>query len=157
MTQRVPVCIGTSGWQYADWRRAFYPERLPQGAWLEYYGSRFGTVEVNNTFYRLPEAARFEDWALRTPEDFVFAVKASRYLSHVRRLRDPAEAVDRLVTRAGHLGHKLGPVLLQLPANFRADGVLLRDALDAFPRHVKVAFEAAPWVLVQRGNGGGSG
>lgn len=137
----MPVRIGTSGWQYPAWKRTFYPGHLPQGEWLGYYASRFSTVEVNNTFYRLPEATRFEDWARRTPDDFVVAVKASRYLSHIRRLSDPAEAVDRLVTRAGHLGQKLGPVLLQLPSNFGADDLLLRDALDCFPRGLRVAFE----------------
>lgn len=137
----MPVRIGTSGWQYPAWKDTFYPGHLPQGEWLGYYASKFCTVEVNNTFYRLPEIATFEDWRRRTPDDFVIAVKASRYLSHVRRLRDPAEAVDRLATRAGHLGPKLGPVLLQLPSNFKRDDLLLRDVLDSFPRGIRVAFE----------------
>ena len=86
--------IGTSGWQYQDWRGSFYPRDLPTGRWLEHYAARFRTVELNNSFYRLPPRPFFEDWARRTPDDFVFVVKASRYLSHVKRLADPEEPVD---------------------------------------------------------------
>src|ERR671912_317012 len=95
--------------------------RLAQARWLEHYAARFGTVESNNAFYRLPERRTFEAWAARTPDDFVMAVKASRYLTHIRRLRDPEEPVDRLVDRVVGLGPKLGPILLQLPPRFRAD------------------------------------
>ena len=109
------MLIGTSGWQYRDWRGPFYPRKLPQRSWLEYYADAFGTVEVNNAFYRLPERATFEAWRDRTPQGFVVAVKASRYLTHVRRLREPQEPVGRLMDRARGLGGRLGPVLLQLP------------------------------------------
>src|SRR3954470_22476493 len=109
------MLVGTSGWQYSDWRGRFYPQDLPQRLWLEHYAAAFGTVEVNNAFYRLPERATFEAWRGRTPDDFVVRVKASRYLTHVRRLRDPQEPVARLMDRAEGLGGKLGPVLLQLP------------------------------------------
>lgn len=135
------VLIGTSGWQYASWRGRFYPASLPQRSWLEHYAARFQTVEVNNAFYRLPAAATFDAWAARTPDDFVVAVKASRYLSHLRRLRDPAEPVRRLMERAVHLGGQLGPVLVQLPATFPLDLGRLTDTLDAFPAGTKVAFE----------------
>ena len=135
------VLIGTSGWHYASWRGRLYPAPLPQRLWLEHYAARFETVEVNNAFYRLPSVATFEAWAERTPGDFVVAVKASRYLSHVRRLRDPAEPVQRLVERAVHLGGRLGPVLVQLPAKFPLDLGRLVDTLDAFPSGIKVAFE----------------
>ena len=108
----MPVLIGTSGWQYADWRGRLYPRRLPQSGWLGHYAELFRTVEVNNAFYRLPEAGTFTRWRDATPDDFVMAVKASRYLTHVRRLKDPAEPVGRLLNRAQHLGDKLGPVLL---------------------------------------------
>jgi uncharacterized protein YecE (DUF72 family) len=109
----VPVLVGTSGWQYRDWRGRFYPQGLAQARWLEHYAERFATVESNNAFYRLPEAGTFAAWAERTPPGFVMAVKASRYLTHIKRLRDPEEPVGRLMERARHLGAKLGPVLLQ--------------------------------------------
>jgi uncharacterized protein YecE (DUF72 family) len=111
------------------------------GARLGYYAARFQTVEVNNAFYRLPEASTFERWRDATPDDFVVGVKASRYLTHIRRLKEPAEPVQRLLERAGHLGAKLGPVLLQLPATFKVDLGALRETLEAFPAGVRVAFE----------------
>jgi uncharacterized protein YecE (DUF72 family) len=137
----VTVLIGTSGWQYQDWRGHLYPTTVPKARWLEHYASRFQTVELNNAFYRLPSAEVFAAWRERTPADFVIAVKASRYLTHVRRLREPAEPVDRLMDRARHLGGKLGPVLLQLPPNFRIDLPLLAEALGRFPPGVLLAFE----------------
>jgi uncharacterized protein YecE (DUF72 family) len=135
------VRIGTSGWQYADWRGPFYPEELPQRAWLESYAERFATVESNNAFYRLPEHATFEAWAERTPDDFLMAVKVSRYLTHVKRLQGPAEPVARFLSRARGLGPKLGPALLQLPPQLRRDRELLARALDRFPPDVRVAVE----------------
>jgi uncharacterized protein YecE (DUF72 family) len=134
------VHIGTSGWQYRDWKDALYAG-VPQRAWLERYAEEFGTVEVNNAFYRLPERATFEAWRERTPAGFRIAVKASRYLTHVKRLREPAEPVRRLLDRAAGLGDKLGPVLLQLPPTLRADNALLADCLAAFPARVRVAVE----------------
>jgi uncharacterized protein YecE (DUF72 family) len=137
----MPLYVGTSGWQYRDWRGAFYPADLPQSRWLEHYAARFATVEVNNTFYRLPERSTFEEWAARSPDDFVFAIKASRYLTHIRRLRDPAEPVARMLDHALGLGSKLGPVLVQLPPNLAADPARLKETLARFPRSVRVAFE----------------
>jgi uncharacterized protein YecE (DUF72 family) len=137
----MPVLVGTSGWQYRDWRGRFYPERLAQAKWLEHYAERFATVESNNAFYRLPEPHTFAAWAARTPGDFVMAVKVSRFLTHVRRLRDPEEPVRRFVEHAGHLGTKLGPVLLQLPPSLKADLAVLGDALERFPSGVRVAVE----------------
>ncbi|HXH20899.1 MAG TPA: DUF72 domain-containing protein, partial [Dehalococcoidia bacterium] len=135
------VYIGTSGWQYRHWRGAFYPPRLPQREWLEHYAARFQTVEVNNTFYSLPRRAVFEDWCARTPEGFVFALKMSRYLTHLKRLRDPKDPVDRFMEVARGLDGKLGPVLLQLPPRMKADVARLQDALQAFPRAVRLAVE----------------
>lgn len=135
------LLVGTSGWQYRDWRGAFYPRDLAQAHWLGHYADRFAVVEVNNTFYRLPERSTFEDWAAGSPDDFVFVLKASRYLTHVKRLKDPAEPVRRFVDHAGGLGPKLGPVLLQLPPTLEAEPGRLRDALDRFPRDVRVAVE----------------
>jgi uncharacterized protein YecE (DUF72 family) len=137
----LPVLIGTSGWQYADWRGRLYPHGLAQAKWLRHYADRFRTVEINNTFYQLPEVSTFEHWRDSTPDDFVLSVKASRYLTHVRRLRNPEDPVHRLLERATHLGDKLGPVLIQLPANFRVDLQALTEVLEAFPRSVRVAFE----------------
>jgi uncharacterized protein YecE (DUF72 family) len=135
------VLVGTSGWQYADWRGPVYPTGVPQRRWLEEYATRFRTVEVNNSFYRLPTEETFERWAASTPADFVFSVKASRYLTHVRRLRAPREPARRLLRAARHLGPKLGVVLLQLPPRFRCDAGRLASTLDAFGTDTKVAVE----------------
>ena len=137
-----PVRIGCSGWSYDDWRGAFYPEDLARRRWLERYAETFDTVEVNNTFYRLPEESSVAGWAEQTPEGFLFACKASRYLTHVKRLRETGDGVARFLAgleplrRAG----KLGPILWQLPGNFRRDDARLAAALEALPegRH---AFE----------------
>jgi uncharacterized protein YecE (DUF72 family) len=137
----VPILLGTSGWQYRHWRETFYPKGVPQAAWLEFYAERFATVESNNAFYRLPERKTFEAWRRRTPDDFVMAVKASRYLTHIKRLRDPQESVDLLMERAAGLGDKLGPVLVQLPPSFAIDIDRLRETLAAFPSGVRVAVE----------------
>ena len=135
------LTVGTSGWQYRDWRGAFYPPKLAQARWLEHYAMHFPTVEANSPFYRLPERTTFEQWAARTPEGFTFAVKASRYLTHVRRLRDPADPVALLLARAAGLGSKLGPVLLQLPPTLTVDLARLEETLAAFPPSVRVALE----------------
>lgn len=135
------MLVGTSGWQYSHWRGRFYPSGVPQARWLEHYSARFATVEVNNSFYRLPEIKTFEDWRNRTPNDFVMAVKASRYITHIKRLRGPAEPVKRLVERSRGLGAKLGPVLLQLPPNLPVDLPALEEVLDQFPEDVRVAVE----------------
>lgn len=137
----MPVHIGTSGWQYRDWKGAFYPSRLPQRLWLEHYAQAFATVEVNATFYRLPKPDAVDSWRRATPEDFVAALKVSRYLTHVRRLRDPADPVYRFLGVARRLGRKLGPLLLQLPPNLEADPEGLDATLDAFGRTVRVAVE----------------
>jgi uncharacterized protein YecE (DUF72 family) len=130
----MPVLIGTSGWQYRDWRGGLYPAGVAQRRWLEHYASHYLTVENNNSFYRLPATETFAGWRARTPADFVMAVKASRYLSHVRRLRDPAEPIARLLGAAAALGPKLGPVLLQLPPTLRAAPELLDACLTEFRR-----------------------
>jgi len=135
------VHVGTSGWQYRDWRGPFYPTGLPQRLWLEEYCRHFGTIELNNAFYRLPTREAFEGWRERTPAGFVMAVKASRYLTHIKRLRDPEEPVARLMGRAAGLGDRLGPLLLQLPPTLRADPGLLDTCLAQFPAGVRVAVE----------------
>jgi len=133
--------VGTSGWQYRHWRGSFYPHKLAQRAWLEHFASRFQTAEVNNTFYNLPAASVFKHWAERTPEDFVFALKVSRFLTHIRRLRDPEEPVELFLDRARELGSKRGPSLIQLPPQMQVDTGRLDAVLSAFPAHDRVAVE----------------
>jgi uncharacterized protein YecE (DUF72 family) len=137
----MPVLVGTSGWQYRDWRGRFYPPRLPQRLWLEHHAAAFATTEVNNSFYRLPGREVFEQWAGRTPDDYVLTVKASRFLSHIKRLKEPEEPVARLMERAAGLGEKLGPVLLQLPPTLQSDPALLDACLACFPPGTRVAVE----------------
>jgi len=137
----VVLRIGTSGYQYRHWRGRFYPVDLPTDRWLPHYAHAFGTVELNVTFYRLPAVTTFSHWAESVPDDFVFAVKASRYLTHVRRLQDPGPAVARLLERAERLGPRLGPVLLQLPPDMRFEAERLAATLEAFPLDVRVAVE----------------
>jgi uncharacterized protein YecE (DUF72 family) len=126
--------VGCSGWNYKSWRERFYPRGLPTARWLAYYADRFDTVEVNNTFYRLPERSTFGMWRDRVPATFVMTVKASRFLTHMKRLREPEEPLRRLFSRASALGRNLGPVLYQLPASFHLDLMRLEAFLDALPR-----------------------
>jgi uncharacterized protein YecE (DUF72 family) len=137
----MPLLPGTSGWQYRHWRGRFYPPRLATARWLEFYAERFATVEVNAAFYRLPQRSVFESWAARTPGDFVMTVKASRYLTHIRRLSEPREPVERLLERAVGLGSKLGVILVQLPPDFTVDVERLAATLACFPPGVRVAVE----------------
>ncbi|GAB7107356.1 DUF72 domain-containing protein [Streptomyces phaeofaciens JCM 4814] len=133
--------VGTSGWQYKDWREVLYPADVPVRRWLEEYAEHFATVEINNAFYGLPSRDTFASWAGRVPKDFVVAVKASRYLTHIKRLHDPEEPVHRLMAHAAGLGAHLGPVLLQLPPTLRADPALLDSCLAGFPLGTRVAVE----------------
>lgn len=137
----MPALVGTSGWLYQHWRGSFYPPTLAQRRWLPFYAGRFATVELNNSFYRLPDKARFQNWAAGVPDAFIFSLKASRYLTHIRRLRDPAEPVARLLNRVEGLGKALGPILMQLPPNLKADLDLLCAAMDAFPHRFRLAVE----------------
>ncbi|MFW6195033.1 MAG: DUF72 domain-containing protein, partial [Chloroflexota bacterium] len=135
------VWIGTSGWQYRHWRGVFYPVGMPQREWFQHYAGWFQTVEVNNTFYSLPDADTFRGWHEQAPADFIYALKLSRYLSHIKRLKDPEQPVDTFISRAGELGPHLGPLLLQLPPNMKANLERLDDTLSLFPEHVRVAVE----------------
>jgi uncharacterized protein YecE (DUF72 family) len=130
-----PARIGCSGWNYADWRGPFYPQREPQRRWLELYAERFDTVEVNTTFYRLPKREAVAAWVQQTPDRFVFTVKASRYLTHIKRLTDLRDGVARFYERIEPLieAGRLGPVLWQLPGNFHRDDQRLHDWLEALP------------------------
>ncbi|HEX2276069.1 MAG TPA: DUF72 domain-containing protein [Candidatus Tectomicrobia bacterium] len=133
--------VGTSGYQYEHWRGLFYPKPLPKKAWFAYYADHFDTVEINNTFYRLPQPATFEAWQARAPAGFCYAVKFSRYGSHLKRLKDPGEPVARFLDRADRLRPFLGPILVQLPPNWKPDVERLSGFLKQAPRHYRWAFE----------------
>jgi uncharacterized protein YecE (DUF72 family) len=140
--------IGTSGFIYDHWRDRFYPSSA-RGSELELYARTFDTVELNVTFYRMPPSSTFRSWATRVPDDFVFAVKASRYLTHVRRLKQPRDSVALLVDRSRELGSHLGPILIQLPPDLELDLAALEETLDAFPRELRLAVEPrhASWFV----------
>lgn len=140
--------IGTSGWIYSHWRERFYPADLPTKRWFEHYAQKFDTVEINNTFYRLPEADQFDAWRQAAPKGFLFTVKASRFLTHMKKLKDPEEPLERLLTRATHLGRHLGPLLYQLPPHWRVDLGRLRDFCAQLPKrraHV-IEFREPSWL-----------
>jgi len=133
--------VGCSGWQYKHWKGDFYPSDLPLREWLKYYARHFDTVEVNNSFYRLPPEGVFDDWRARTPAKFIFAVKASRFLTHMKKLKDPEEPVERLFSRAVELRRKLGPVLYQLPRQLPKNAARLAAFLEILPPRIKHAIE----------------
>jgi uncharacterized protein YecE (DUF72 family) len=135
------VRIGCSGWQYRHWRGDFYPAALPASRWLEFYASHFDTVEINNSFYRLPEPTVFTLWRRRVPPGFIYAVKASRFLTHMKKLKDPEEPLDRFFSRARQLGPKLGPVLYQLPPRWPVNVDRLANFLKHLPRRRRHAIE----------------
>lgn len=133
--------VGTSGYSYKEWKGTFYPDKLPAKRMLGYYGRQFRTVEINNTFYRPPTAAGLEAWAAAVPVDFRFVLKAPQQITHVQRLREAGGSVSSLVEAAGVLNKRLGPLLFQLPSNFRKDVPRLREFLAAVPAACRVAFE----------------
>ncbi len=135
------IRIGCSGWQYDHWRGSFYPADLPRDRWLEHYATRFDTVELNNSFYRLPAASAFAAWGRRVPADFRFAVKASRYLTHLRKLREPDEPLARLWSRAVQLEGRLGPMLYQLPPHWQRNLERLDQFLALVPARRAQAVE----------------
>ncbi|MFQ6058159.1 MAG: DUF72 domain-containing protein [Anaerolineae bacterium] len=133
--------IGTSGWVYPHWRGVFYPQDLATSMWLPYYTRHFPTVEVNNSFYRLPSETAFRAWGEAVPPRFRFAVKANRYLTHMKKLRDVAEPLERFLGRARLLGEKLGPILYQLPPNWNCNLPRLREFLALLPEDLQHVFE----------------
>ena len=141
MSKLARARVGCSGWQYKHWRGDFYPADLPTTRWFEHYAARFDTVEINNTFYRLPEELTFRRWAERAPMRFLFAVKASRFLTHMKKLKDPEEPLDRLFTRMRPLSGHLGPVLYQLPPGWKLDLGRLEHFLQALPKGVRHVLE----------------
>ncbi len=133
--------IGCSGWEYKHWRGDFYPATIPRTRWFEHYAATFDTVEVNNTFYRLPEKSTFAAWAARTPRGFLYAIKASRFLTHMKKLKDPEEPLRRLFSRMAPLAAHVGPVLYQLPPGWKLDHDRLEYFLQALPRGFSHALE----------------
>lgn len=135
------IYSGTSGYSYPEWKGTFYPDDLPQSRFLEYYAERFPTVEINNTFYRFPRASMLEGWRDGTPESFTFAVKANQGVTHRGRLKDVEDLTRDFVERCRLFGGKLGPILFQLPPNFKRDDERLRDFLDLLDPRLRYAFE----------------
>jgi uncharacterized protein YecE (DUF72 family) len=133
--------IGTSGWHYRHWLGPFYPEGMKREEFLGFYSERFDTVEVNNSFYQVPEAETLDAWRRGSPEGFVFSVKASRYITHMKKLKDPGEPVAKFIDRVELLGEKLGPVLFQLPPGWRVNPDRLRAFLEELPEGYRYAFE----------------
>lgn len=135
------VLVGTSGYSYKPWKGHFYPEKLPDAQMLGFYAGRFPTVEINNTFYRMPAPALLEKWGQETPDRFTFVLKAPQRITHQKRLGDVAADVSYFLETAGVLGRKLGPVLYQLPPYMKKDTARLRAFLERLPAHPAAAFE----------------
>jgi len=133
--------VGTSGWHYGHWREVFYPVGLRAEEWLSFYARHFDTVEINNSFYHLPSREVFESWARKAPAGFLFAVKASRFITHMKKLKDAAEPLSGFLGNAGGLGGKLGPVLFQLPPRWRRNPDRLEGFLGKLPQGHRYAFE----------------
>ncbi|MDH5627708.1 MAG: DUF72 domain-containing protein [Candidatus Krumholzibacteria bacterium] len=132
---------GTSGYSYKEWKGYFYPEKMPNDEMLAFYGSKLPSVEINNTFYRLPKREQLATWAGQVPANFRFAVKASQKISHMKRLKNAGEETDYLMDAVGEMGEKLGVVFFQLPPNFKQDLERLGAFLEALPDKIPVAFE----------------
>lgn len=135
------IRIGTSGFHYKHWVGTFYPPQTPPSRMLQYYLLHFDTVELNNSFYKLPSEEAFENWRNATPRRFLFAVKGSRFITHNKKLTDPRNALDNLIPRAEKLGSKLGPILFQLPPKWRCNVERLEEFLQVLPRKHRYAFE----------------
>lgn len=141
------IRIGCSGWQYKHWRGDFYPAELPQSRWFAHYAMHFDTVEINNSFYRLPPPETFEKWRSQAPSRFLYAVKASRFLTHMKKLKDPEDSLVRFFDNAQHLERRLGPVLYQLPPRWPVDLERLEHFLHVLPlgyRHT-IEFREPSW------------
>ena len=135
------IFVGTSGFSYKEWKGRFYPEKFPADQMLRYYASRFPTVEMNNTFYRMPTEKILLDWAAEVPDTFRFAVKAPQRITHQKRLKDAGEETGHFLKTVNVLGARMGPTLFQLPPNMKKDLARLQEFLGLIPRHWKAAFE----------------
>ncbi|SLM49879.1 conserved protein of unknown function [Nitrospira japonica] len=128
------ILVGTSGWTYGSWKGLFYPVGLPNARWLEFFTGQFPTTEVNYSFYHLPKPSTYEKWASQVPQDFIFSVKASRYITHVKRLKDVEDPWRLFLSHARSLGTHLGPILFQFPESFHRDDDRLKDFLEMVRR-----------------------
>ena len=135
------ILVGTSGFVYDHWRYLFYPEKLSKAKWLGFYVTHFNTVELNNTFYRLPSETAFANWRSSSPDGFVFAVKVSRFITHIKRLKEAKEPLQAFLSRAKILGEKLGPLLYQLPPNMHRNDERLESFLSLLPQGMRHVFE----------------
>jgi uncharacterized protein YecE (DUF72 family) len=135
------IRIGTSGWHYKHWRGPFYPENLPASRYLQYYQQHFDTVEINNSFYKLPNPSTLENWRDSAPAGFLFAVKASRFITHNKKLKNAQGSFDLFFERVRVLGKKMGPILFQLPPHWGPDPSRLDQFLAGLPRRLQCAFE----------------
>jgi uncharacterized protein YecE (DUF72 family) len=135
------IHIGTSGWSYKHWRNTFYPEELKVKDQFSYYLKLFDTVEINNTFYRLPNEETFYKWKENVPDDFIYVIKANRYITHLKRLRDPADSLARMLQRVSILDEKLGVILFQLPPTLKANQEVFEIFLEHLPKTYRYAFE----------------
>lgn len=133
--------IGTSGWTYPHWKVVFYPEELPSSRWLDFYTKQFDTVELNASFYRQPTHTTFENWKNKTPSGFVWSVKANRYITHLKKLRNVKDSLKRFYEAASGLDGKLGVILFQLPPSFRSDRDVFAEFITLLPPTYRVAFE----------------
>ena len=135
------IRIGTSGWHYDHWAGPFYPADLPKDKWLEYYAQHFDTVELNNTFYHLPKEKSLKRWHKLAPKNFLYAVKASRYITHIKKIKDVSEELTRFLDLAVLLGRKLGPILYQLPPSLHKDIARLESFIEILPKNKIAVFE----------------
>jgi uncharacterized protein YecE (DUF72 family) len=133
--------VGTSGFSYKEWKGNFYPKDISPQQMLPYYAERFGSVEINNTFYRMPKSSVLEEWATHVPENFRFTLKAPQSITHFKRLKDAGESVAYFLREAGALQGRLGPLLFGLPPNFKKDLPRLRGFLEIIPKPYRIAFE----------------
>lgn len=133
--------IGTSGWHYDHWRDEFYPKGMAKSRWLEFYSRHFSTVELNNSFYHLPSEKAFINWRDSSPPEFMFSVKVSRFITHIKRLRNTDEPVANFIARVRLLERKLGPLLYQLPQNIKCDNQVLEDFMKMLPEDACHVFE----------------
>ena len=135
------IWIGTSGWHYPYWREVFYPPKMQPRDYMDYYLRFFRTVEVNNSFYRLPSPETFTAWGASVPDDFTFAVKGSRFITHMKKLKDPQQSLERFLHNVGFLENKLGPILFQLPPTWKLNYERLKDFVEALPTYHRYTFE----------------
>ena len=141
MSRKGKCYLGTSGYHYDHWKGVFYPEDIPKKGWFHFYSQHFDTVEINNTFYHLPGPETFDTWRKEAPENFCYAVKFSRYGSHIKRLKDPESTIGKFLECAQHLKATLGPILVQLPPNWNLNLDRLEKFLEATPRDYRWAME----------------